>query len=107
VNHPHPDAQVSEAGPGRIVVIGPLTFQTARIVSAAGVESFGRDASPMIVVDCTGVTQGDSAGLAVLIEWRRWAHKQGRQLRFVNLPAQICAIAALSEVRELLADAAA
>ncbi|MEJ0005235.1 MAG: STAS domain-containing protein [Steroidobacteraceae bacterium] len=61
----------------------------------------------MIIVDCAGVSQADSAGLAVVIEWRRWAHKQGRHLKFQHLPAQISAIAQLSEVSELLADAAA
>jgi phospholipid transport system transporter-binding protein len=61
----------------------------------------------MIVVDCGGVTNADSAGLAVLIEWRRWAHQRGQQLKFANLPVQISAIAHLSEVSEVLADAAA
>jgi hypothetical protein len=43
----------------------------------------------------------------VLIEWRRWAHQHGRHLKFTNLPAQISAIAHLSEVSEVLADAVA
>ncbi len=84
-----------------------MTFQTARRVCEAGVAAFVRDASPMIVVDCVAVTDADSAGLAVLIEWRRWAHLQGRHVKFVSLPTRITAIAQLSEVSELLADAEA
>lgn len=102
-----PDAVVSVSAPGQITVSSPLTFQTARRVFEAGVECFVRDASPTIAVDCAGVSKADSAGLAVLIEWRRWSRQHGRHLTFVNLPAQITAIAHLSEVSEVLADAAA
>jgi phospholipid transport system transporter-binding protein len=102
-----PEAAVSVAAPGHIAVSSALTFETARRVFEAGVECFIRDASPTIVVDCAGVSNADSAGLAVLIEWRRWSRQHGRHLTFVNLPAQINAIAHLSEVSEVLADAAA
>jgi phospholipid transport system transporter-binding protein len=101
------DPQVSVAAPGCITVSSPLTFETARRVCEAGVACFVSDGSPTIVVDCAAVPNADSAGLAVLIEWRRWAHQHGRQLKFTNLPAQISAIARLSEVSELLADAVA
>lgn len=101
------DAQVLIVAPGRITVGSALTFQTARRVCAAGIECFTRDGSPMIVVDCAGVPNGDSAGLAVLIEWRRWCHQHGQHLKFANLPQQISAIAQLSEVSEVLAESAA
>ena len=101
------DPQVSIASPGHITVSSPLTFETARRVCEAGVACFVSDGSPTIVVDCAAVPNADSAGLAVLIEWRRWAHQQGRHLKFTNLPKQISAIAHLSEVSEVLADAVA
>jgi phospholipid transport system transporter-binding protein len=101
------EPQITQAGPARFLVTGPMTFQTARRLCEAGIWAFIRDASPMIVVDCAGVTHADSAGLAVLIEWRRWSHLQGRHLQFASLPTTINAIAQLSEVSELLADAVA
>jgi phospholipid transport system transporter-binding protein len=101
------DPQVSSAAPGRIAVGSALTFATARRVFEAGVACFLRDGGALLTVDCAAVPNADSAGLAVLIEWRRWARQQGRDLNFVNLPAQITAIARLSEVSELLADKAA
>jgi phospholipid transport system transporter-binding protein len=103
----HFDPQVTIASPGHVTVSSALTFQTARRVCEAGVECFVRDGSPTIEVDCSAVPNADSAGLAVLIEWRRWAHQQGRHLKFLNLPEQISAIARLSEVSEVLAEAAA
>lgn len=99
--------QVTISAPGHVVVGTPLTFATARGACAAGIECFGRDGSSEILVDCAGAAPADSAGLAVLIEWRRWAIQHGRHLKFVNLPVQISAIAHLSEVSAVLADAAA
>jgi phospholipid transport system transporter-binding protein len=101
------DPQVTIASPGHITVSSALTFETARRVCEAGVECFVSDDSPTIVVDCSAVPNADSAGVAVLIEWRRWAHQHGRHLKFTNLPMQISAIAQLSEVSEVLADAVA
>jgi phospholipid transport system transporter-binding protein len=99
--------QVTVGAPGRILVSSPLTFQTARRVCEAGIECFSRDGSAQLVVDCAGAAPADSAGLAVLIEWRRWALQHRRHLTFANLPVQISAIAHLSEVTAVLADAAA
>jgi phospholipid transport system transporter-binding protein len=101
------ESQVVVAAPGRVAVSSALNFETAHRICAAGIDCFTRDGSPVIIVDCTKVPNADSAGLAVLIEWRRWAHQRGQHLKFANLPAQVCAIAKLSEVRELLADAVA
>ncbi len=100
-------ATVAISAPGQIRVHSPLTFATARSVFEAGVACFISDGSAALAVDCGGVPNADSAGLAVLIEWRRWSRQHGRHLKFVNLPTQINAIARLSEVSELLADAAA
>lgn len=102
-----PHVTVTVSAPGQISVGTALTFETARSVFEAGIACFVRDGSAALTVDCAGVPNADSAGLAVLIEWRRWAHGHGRHLKFVNLPAQITAIAHLSEVSEVLADAAA
>jgi phospholipid transport system transporter-binding protein len=99
--------QVVIAAPGRIVVSSPLTFETARRVYEAGLRRISGDGSPLIIVDFAGVPDADSAGLAVLIEWRRQAWLRGQRLNFANLPPQISAIAHLSEVSELLEDVAA
>jgi phospholipid transport system transporter-binding protein len=99
------DPPVSVTSPGCVTVHSALTFATARRVCEAGVACFIRDGSATIIVDCSAVAHADSAGLAVLIEWRRWAHQHGRQVKFTNLPAQISAIAHLSEVSAVLADA--
>ena len=99
-------ARIEAAGDGRFTVSGALTFLTARRSCETGIAAFssgGRD----IVVDCAGVAESDSAGVAVLIEWRRWARAQGRALSFANLPATLRGIAALSGLEAVLEDAPA
>jgi phospholipid transport system transporter-binding protein len=56
----------------------------------------------VIKVDLSSVTHADSAGLALLIEWVKWAREQHREIRFFELPKQIRAIAHICEVEELL-----
>ena len=55
-----------------------------------------------ILVDLGGVGASDSAGLALLIEWLRVARQGGQAIRFANVPAQIEALARISEVEDLL-----
>ncbi|MBL8259582.1 MAG: STAS domain-containing protein [Candidatus Competibacteraceae bacterium] len=43
-------------------------------------------------VDLGGVRRANSAGVALLVEWLRETRGRGRELVFVNLPAQMEAI---------------
>jgi phospholipid transport system transporter-binding protein len=53
-------------------------------------------------IDLSGVTAGDSAGLAVLVEWLSAARARGATLRYEAVPAQILAIARISDLEALL-----
>ncbi|MFI4890733.1 MAG: lipid asymmetry maintenance protein MlaB [Steroidobacterales bacterium] len=54
------------------------------------------------VIDLAGVTAGDSAGLALLIEWLSVARSAKRPLHYENIPSQLQQLARLSEVEEML-----
>jgi phospholipid transport system transporter-binding protein len=56
----------------------------------------------LAVIDLAGVSAGDSAGLALLIEWLSIARGIQRPLRYENIPCQLQQLARLSEVEELL-----
>lgn len=99
------NVQISEAGQGRIVVTGELTFATARDARQVGTLVLEGSSAPSLVVDCAGVVRADSAGLAVLLDWLAWARRKSRPMKLENLPASIVAIAKISEVDELLATA--
>jgi phospholipid transport system transporter-binding protein len=90
---------VKEA-PGRFALSGVFGFATARRILEASEAAFADCES--VVVDLAGVTQADSAGLAVLLEWVTWAHHAGREIRFQAMPRSIRAIARISEVVGLL-----
>jgi phospholipid transport system transporter-binding protein len=87
-------------GGGRFVLSGSVGFRTARAVLEQTPALFGD--APVIKVDLSGVTEADSAGLALLIEWVSWARKARREIRFFEIPQQIRAIARISEVEDLL-----
>jgi phospholipid transport system transporter-binding protein len=96
---------ISEPTSGRIVVTGELTFATARDARQVGVLVLEGSRADRLVVDCSGVTRADSAGLAVLLDWLAWGKRKSRVIALENLPASLVAIAKISEVDELLTAA--
>lgn len=92
--------RLESVGEGRYAVSGALTLQTAAAALVQGERLFA--GAPRVDVDLSGVEAADSAGLAVLLEWVRVARQQRRRLVFHDLPATLAAIAAISEVEDLL-----
>jgi phospholipid transport system transporter-binding protein len=93
-----------EAGASGLTVHGALTFRTARRTCEAGLEAL-KGSTGDVTLDLAGVEAADSAGLAVLIEWLRWAHLSRRRLTLSRLPAAITGLARLSELDSLLQSA--
>ena len=54
------------------------------------------------VLDFSAVTGVDSSAVALLLEWRRQAGDRGKRLEYVNLPANLLALAQLYGVAELI-----
>ena len=98
--------EVSEPSQGRVTVTGELTFATARDARQFGVLVLESSSAQSIVIDCSGVTRADSAGLAVLLDWLAWGRRKSRALSLQNLPASLLAIARISELDGLLTGAA-
>jgi phospholipid transport system transporter-binding protein len=87
---------------GKVEVRGALTFATARHAREAGRRLIEISGDAALEMDCGGVTESDSAGLAVLLDWLALARRYGRKLSFKSLPAPIAAVARLSNVDTLL-----
>jgi phospholipid transport system transporter-binding protein len=94
--------EVVTVGADRVAIRGALTFDTARLASAAGLRAIGASAARRLEVDFAAVTAADSAGLAVCLVWLAQAQRDGRELRFLNLPAHIRSLARISEVDSLI-----
>ena len=103
----HASVEVLEVAPGRFDVRGALTFNTARRARDTGLRYFRASEVPEIEVSCAGVTQVDSAGLAVLLDWLAFAKSNHRGMRFKDLPGSLLAIARISEVESLLEEGVA
>jgi phospholipid transport system transporter-binding protein len=92
--------RIESAGDGRLVASGPLDFATAAAALRAGLGLMS--AGRACTIDLSGVTAGDSAGLAVLVEWMSAARERGSSVRYESVPAQILAIARISDLEDLL-----
>ncbi len=86
---------------GRFKVSGELTFATVTQVLAQSRALFAQ-AGDSIELELGTVERVDSAGLALLIEWMRNAHARGKEIRFFELPEQMRAIAAASDLDAVL-----
>jgi len=93
-------AKLESLGDGQFRVSGVLDASTAREVMEESESRFAQ--SKEIDIDLGGVGESDSAGLALLIEWLRAARHDGQVIRFANVPAQIEALARISEVEDLI-----
>jgi len=94
--------ELKESSPGKFEARGRLVFVTAKRARESGMAAFGATGAREIQVDCSGITASDSAGMTVLLDWLAVAKRSGRSLHFGSLPAQVQAIARISDVLELL-----
>ena len=79
---------------GHAKVNGEMTFSA---IDKKVLSTFGFLAgTKQVTVDLGGVTNSDSAGLALLIEWIKHARTKRLQIRFRNIPEQLINLAKLS-----------
>ena len=97
---PMADYELKDNGDGQFSLTGQMTFDTAERILDKSERPF--EQHTRIEVDLSGVTKADSAGLALLLEWVTWANHTVREIRFVDVPARVTAIAKTTEVNELL-----
>ena len=87
-------------GGGKFALSGRMTFDTADQILYDSEDMF--EEHTRIEVDLFEVTDTDSAGLALLLEWITWANHTVREIRFVGMPEKIDAISKTTEVDHLL-----
>lgn len=95
---------IVEQSAGVFELRGPLTFATAPAACEAGAQRFAASVATAFELDCRGVAEVDSAGLALLVEWLAWARASGRRMRISGVPQHLRELAAISDVDELLAE---
>ena len=86
----------------RLFLDGELTVDTVAGVLA---RTAPQDGAAAEVVDFAGVTEVDSAAVALAIAWLRDARAAGRTVRFENLPPAMAKLARLYAVADLIPGA--
>jgi len=93
-------AKIESLAPGHFAVAGVLDASTVTDLLEQSRDWF--DGPQRVEVDLAGVSESDSSGLALVIEWLRLARLAGKKIHFANLPEQMMALARISEVDDLL-----
>ena len=85
--------------PSRQTLTGELTFGTVPDLYQASLKWF---ADPSLAVDFAQVSKADSAGLALMTEWRRLAHEKNCKVEFLNIPEQVQELIKVSDLQDVL-----
>lgn len=85
---------------GVVTISGDLTFDTVNALLDQASDFF----EPLAKLDINleNVTRSDSAGLALLVDWMRYAKNKNKKIVFHHVPTQLLAIANASGLDELL-----
>jgi phospholipid transport system transporter-binding protein len=94
------DYELVDEGGGKFSLKGKMTFETVTDVLRESESLFEKHTR--IQVSLKDVTDADSAGLALLLEWITWANHTVREISFTDVPPRIDAIAKVTEVDSLL-----
>lgn len=94
--------EIRRVAEGRLEASGALDFASAdkALPGGLGLIEKGKPCT----IDLSRVTEADSAGLAVLVEWLATARVRGATIRYQCIPAQILAVARISDLEDLLLD---
>jgi len=94
------DFAIERVAPDRFEARGVMGFENAARALHAGLALIPRGGR--CTIDLSRVTEADSAGLAVLVEWLATAKLRSSEISYEGIPAQILAIARISDLDELL-----
>jgi phospholipid transport system transporter-binding protein len=94
------DCHITPQGNGLFLLGGELNFDNVPGLWEESLALFS--IPPTLVLDLRGVTHSNSAGLALLIEWLRFARERHKMLKIRNVPAQMRALITASGLDEVL-----
>jgi phospholipid transport system transporter-binding protein len=81
-------------------ISGLINFDTVTHLYKQGTELLNN--IDQVTLDFSKVTHTDSSGIALLLNWLRFARVKGKTFKFANLPGQLLEIANVCEVMPFL-----
>jgi len=94
------DFELRDLGDGRFELSGEMSFRNAERILQTSEEVFGQYQS--LEIDLSRVGKADSAGLALMLEWKAQVSQKAGDIKYVGVPDSLLAIARTSEVSELI-----
>ena len=94
--------ELKRTADGVFDLIGEMSFETAAQILKASEREFVQHAETQ--VNLSQVSKADSAGLALLLEWKAQAKSRNTVIRYVALPESLLAVARTTEVTDLILD---
>ena len=91
---------LERTGDGEFLLHGDLGFETVSTLLSCDDELFS--GSGRVTVDLAGVTEVDSAGLALLLRWLAAARRLNRDISFRNVPETLKSLAMISDLEDLI-----
>ena len=89
-------------GGGRLGIRGDLSFASVPYLWQQSKRLFTNIDQDHLDLDLKEIHKVDSAGLALLVAWARWANSQTKSLRFHNIPAQLQTLARANNLNTLI-----
>ena len=90
----------NELAEGRFELVGDMSFDTASEILKISESAFNQQQT--VELDLSQVKRADSAGLALLLEWKAQANQRASKISFVEIPESLLAIARTTEVSHLI-----
>ncbi len=91
-----------DRGGGVFQVHSELSFSTVPELWRQSQGLFSRPDLPRIELDLSQVRFADSAGLALLVAWVRWARTHGKEIHFTQVPQALSALVEAAGLKALL-----
>jgi phospholipid transport system transporter-binding protein len=89
-------------GRGVVGVTGEMSFTTVPDLWEQSRRLFPMIEGDHLEIDLTDVSRTDSAGLALLVAWTRWAKSRSKSLRFIHVRPGIKALSEANQLNRLL-----
>lgn len=86
----------------KIIIEGQLTYNTVMLKKKDFFDAIQKHQADNLAVDMSQVNKADSAGLALMLEAKRFAQRQHKQLHFQFVPNHLCQLAQFNEVASIL-----
>ncbi|WP_300370492.1 STAS domain-containing protein [Methyloprofundus sp.] len=99
INKPMHNIEILSPARDHIIIKGDLTFSTINKAHTTALKL--EQSAPSINIDLQQLGKIDSAGLALLIEWIKFAQASQTELRFTHIPAQLSALTKLCDISEI------